>query len=295
MTDNGDRINCILTGKYRLEDLRSTNPVVVGDKVMFEFSTGQDKGRIIEVFERKNYIIRRSSNLSKTYQIIASNIDQLFLLVTLIHPVTYTEFIDRYLVTAEAYSIPAVLLFNKIDLYSPEETGRMNELISIYEDIPYRCIPVSALNRTNLLSVRELMKDKLNIISGISGTGKSTLINSLDEGMNIKTKEISEYHKAGKHTTTFVEMYHLSFDAYVIDTPGIKGFGIIDMEQEPISHYFPEIFRKSKLCKHHNCNHFNEPGCAVLDSLKEGSISLSRYTSYMSLLDEQNETSKYRR
>ncbi len=295
MTDNGDCINCTLTGKYRLEELRSTNPVVVGDKVLFEFSAGQDKGRIIEVFERKNYIIRRSSNLSKTYQIIASNIDQLFLMVTLIYPVTYSEFIDRYLVTAEAYNIPAILLFNKIDLYSPEETGRMNELISIYEDIPYRCIPVSALTRTNLLPVRKLMKNKLNIISGVSGTGKSTLINSLDEDLNIKTKELSAYHKAGKHTTTFVEMYHLSFDAYVIDTPGIKGFGIIDMEQEPISHYFPEIFRKSKHCKYHNCKHLNEPGCAVLESLQDGSISLSRYTSYLSLLEEQDETSKYRR
>jgi len=295
MTDKGDRINCTITGKYRLEDLRSTNPVVVGDKVLFEQPPGHDKGRIIEVFERKNYIIRRSSNLSKTYQIIAANVDQLFLLVTLIHPVTYTEFIDRYLVTAEAYNIPAILLFNKIDLYSAEETRMMNELISIYEDIPYRCIPLSALTKTNLLPVRELMKDKLNIISGVSGTGKSTLINSLDDGLNIKTTELSEYHKAGKHTTTFVEMYHLSFDAYVIDTPGIKGFGIIDMEQEPISHYFPEIFRKSKRCKYHNCNHLNEPGCAVLNSLQEGSISLSRYTSYMSLLEEQNETSKYRR
>jgi ribosome biogenesis GTPase len=295
LTDNGRRINCTLTGKYRLEDLKSTNPVVVGDKVRFEFLPGLDKGRIIEVFDRKNYIIRRASNLSKTYQIIASNIDQLFLLVTVTHPVTYTEFIDRYLVTAEAYNIPAILLFNKIDLYTEEESARMNELISIYEDIPYRCIPLSALCKTNLLPVQQLMKDKLNIFSGVSGTGKSTLINSLDERLHIKTRELSEYHKAGRHTTTFGEMYQLSFNAYVIDTPGIKGFGIIDMDKEPISHYFPEIFRASRACRYHNCNHLNEPGCAILEALQEGSISLSRYTSYKSLLEEQNKRSKYRR
>ena len=295
LTENGRHIRCTLTGKYRLEDLKSTSPVVVGDKVRFEYSPEVDRGRIIEVFDRKNYIIRRASNLSKTYQIVASNIDQLFLLVTVIHPVTYTEFIDRYLVTAEAYNIPAILLFNKIDLYEEEETAGMNELIKIYEDIPYRCIPLSALRKTNLLPLKEIMKDKLNIFAGVSGTGKSTLINSLDEHLNIKTRELSEYHKAGKHTTTFVEMYHLSFDAYVIDTPGIKGFGIIDMDKEPISHYFPEIFRTSRTCRYHNCNHLNEPGCAVLDALQGGSISLSRYTSYISLLEEQNKRSKYRR
>jgi ribosome biogenesis GTPase len=285
----------MLTGKYRLEDLRSTNPVVVGDKVLFDYSPALDKGRIIEVFDRKNYIIRRASKLSKTYQIIASNIDQLFLLVTLAHPVTYTEFIDRYLVTAEAYNIPAILLFNKIDLYREKETARMNELIRTYKDIPYKCMMISALRKTNLLPVRNLMKDKLNIFAGVSGTGKSTLINSLDEGLNIKTRELSDHHKAGRHTTTFVEMYHLNFNAYVIDTPGIKGFGIIDMDKEPISHYFPEIFRMSGKCRYHNCHHLNEPGCAVLDALQDGSISLSRYTSYTSLLEEQNNRSKYRR
>jgi ribosome biogenesis GTPase len=224
VSENGENIDCIIGGKYRLEDLKSTNPVVVGDHVLFEMLSPAAKGRITEVLERKNYIIRRSSNLSKTYQIIASNIDQLFLLVTIRHPVTFTEFIDRYLVTAEAYNIPSVLIFNKTDLYNEEDLKKMNDLISVYSTIGYPCLQVSALLKTNIVPVREMMKNKINLFAGISGVGKSTLINKLDESYALKTREISGYHKAGKHTTTFVEMFCLGFGAYVIDTPGIKGF-----------------------------------------------------------------------
>jgi ribosome biogenesis GTPase len=295
VSEKGEKINCILGGKYRLEELKSTNPVVVGDHVLFEMIPGADKGRITEVTERKNYIIRKSSKLSKTCQIIASNIDQLLLLVTLKNPETFTEFIDRYLVTAEAYSIPSVIIFNKTDLYNEADLEQMNELARVYSQIGYTCLSISALMNTNISPVRDIMRDKINLLAGISGVGKSTLINLLDKSYDLKTREISGYHKAGRHTTTFVEMFYLSFGAYVIDTPGIKGFGIIDMDKEPISHYFPEIFKISRNCRYSDCRHINEPFCAVLGAVAEGSISQSRYKSYLSLTEEQEEYSKYRR
>ena len=295
VAETGESIYCIIGGKYRLEDLKSTNPVVVGDHVLFEMISPAGKGRITEVLERKNYIIRRSSKLSKTYQIIASNIDQLMLLVTIRQPVTFPEFIDRYLVTAEAYNIPSIIIFNKTDLLDEVDLQKMNDLSSVYSTIGYPCIPISALCKTNIESVREIMKDKINLLAGISGVGKSTLINQLDESYSLKTTRISDYHASGKHTTTFVEMFFLHFGAYVIDTPGIKGFGITDMENEPISHYFPEIFKISTSCRYKNCRHVNEPFCAVIEAVSTRNISLSRYRSYLSLLEEQAGYSKYRR
>ena len=295
MTDGGEHIGCTLAGRYRLEDLKTTNPVVVGDQVSFETGGEEGKGRILEVFERKNYIIRRSSKLSKSYQIIASNIDQLLLLVTLVRPVTHAEFIDRYLVTAQAYNIPAILLFNKTDIYASRDQEKMQELLAVYEKIPYRCITLSALMKTNLEPVASLMKSRTSLVSGISGSGKSTLINSIDPGLDLPTGNLSTRHNAGRHTTSHAEMHPLGFGGYVIDTPGIKGFGVTDMNEEPIDHYFPEFFRKSASCRYNNCRHVSEPGCTVLEALEQGAISASRYRSYLSLLDEQKAFSKYRR
>lgn len=295
MTGDGEHIKCTLAGRYRLEDLRTTNPVVVGDRVMFEISGEEGTGRILEVFERRNYIIRRSSKLSKAYQIIASNIDQVLLVVTLARPVTHAEFIDRYLVTAEAYNIPAILLFNKIDQYSSRETDKMKDLIETYHKIPYRCMAISALMKSNLEEVSRLTKSKTSLVAGVSGSGKSTLINSIDPELDIPTGDLSMRHKAGRHTTSHAEMHSLGFGGSVIDTPGIKGFGVTDMNDEPMDHYFPELFRQSASCRYHDCRHVNEPGCAVLEALEQGIISPTRYRSYLSLLEEQNSFSKYRR
>ncbi len=294
-TKDRKTFECTISGRFRLEGLKSTNPVAVGDWVVFEITEKDKTGRITEVLERKNYIIRKASNLSKTYQVIAANVDQLVLLVTVAYPQTYPEFIDRYLVSAEAYSIPSILVFNKIDLYDIEQNRMMEELISIYQNIGYPCYRISATKKTNLVILKRKMKDKLNLISGVSGTGKSTLINALDPQLQLKTREISDYHERGKHTTTFAEMFELNFGSYVIDTPGIKGFGIIDMENEPIFHYFPEIFKLSKDCKYYNCLHINEPQCAVIQALQTGELSYSRYKSYLSLVEEQSQATKYRK
>ncbi len=294
-TSEMEKMECKLAGRYRLEDLKSTNPVVVGDMVLFERIAAEEQGRIIDVLERKNYIIRKSSNLSKTYQVVAANIDQLILMATIAYPKTYPEFIDRYLVTAEAYSIPAILVFNKTDLYNQKQLDELKELMNVYTKIGYPCYAISSLNKNHLSNLEKLFEDKITLISGNSGVGKSTLINALFPGLNLKTQEISDHHQKGKHTTAFVEMFPLPGSGYVIDTPGIKGFGIIDMENEPLFHYFPEFFRISKDCKYHNCIHVNEPDCAVIDALEKGGIALSRYNSYLSLLEEQKDTSKYRK
>jgi ribosome biogenesis GTPase len=293
-TSEMEKMECKLAGRYRLEDLKSTNPVVVGDMVLFERITADEQGRIIDVLERKNYIIRKSSNLSKTYQVVAANIDQLILMSTIAYPKTYPEFIDRYLVTAEAYNIPAILVFNKIDLYNQEQLDELEEFMNIYTKISYPCYAISSLKKNDLSNLEKLFEDKITLVAGNSGVGKSTFINALFPGLNLKTQEISDHHQKGKHTTAFVEMFPLPDNGYVIDTPGIKGFGIIDMENEPLFHYFPEFFRISKDCKYHNCIHVNEPDCAVIDALEKGKIALSRYKSYLSLLDEQKDTSKYR-
>ncbi len=287
-------VECKLVGKYRLEELRSTNPVVVGDWVEFKLEKDEKLGRITGVESRKNYILRKATNLSKAHQIIASNIDQLMLMVTVKSPVTYPEFIDRYLISAEAYNIPAILLINKTDLYNDEEKQKVEEWKEIYEKIGYPCVECSLEKNINIQNIKDRLKGKVSLIAGNSGVGKTTLVNRIEPGLKLKTNEISAYHKSGKHTTTFAEMFELSQGGYIIDTPGIRGFGITDMEDEPLFHYFPEIFGKSSGCKYHNCIHVNEPNCAVIQAIESGEISPSRYNSYLNLLSEQKSTSKYR-
>jgi ribosome biogenesis GTPase len=287
-------LECKLAGKYRLEELKSTNPVVVGDWVEFLVERGEKIGRITGVEARKNYIIRKSAKLSKSHQIIAANLDQLMLMVTITRPVTHTEFIDRYLVSAEAYNIPAILLINKIDLYGRKEKRILGDWMEIYGKIGYSCIDCSVSEDIHLDRIRDLLQNKVSLLGGISGVGKSTLINRIEPGLNLKTAEISEAHKSGKHTTTFAEMFELQGGGYIIDTPGIRGFGMTDMEGEPLFHYFPEIFRISAGCRYHNCNHVNEPDCAVLLAIETGEISPSRYSSYLNLLEEQRNALKYR-
>jgi len=293
-SSGSNSIECKLVGKYRLEELRSTNPVVVGDWVEFTLEDGEGLGRITGVAERKNYILRKSTNLSKAHQIIASNIDRLMLMVTVKSPVTFPEFIDRYLVSAEAYNIPATLLINKMDLYTGEDIQKVEELKEIYENIGYPCIECSVEKNINVETIIDQLRGKVTLLAGNSGVGKTTLVNRIEPGLNLKTSEISAYHKSGKHTTTFAEMFPLKLGGYLIDTPGIRGFGITDMEDEPLFHYFPEIFASSAKCKYHNCIHVNEPDCAVIQSIESGIISLSRYNSYLNLLSEQKNAYKYR-
>ncbi len=288
------QIECKLAGKYRLEKLRSTNPVVVGDWVEFTLEKGERIGRINRVYSRKNYIIRKSTKLSKSHQIIASNIDRLLLMITVIRPVTYPEFIDRYLVTAEAYDVPSVLLINKIDLYGEKEKETLEEWKDIYGNIGYPCIECSVEKGINIDRIQDLLHDKVTLIAGNSGVGKTTLINVLEPGLKLKTGEISEFHKSGKHITTFAEMFRLSLGGYIIDSPGIRGFGMTDMEDEPLFHYFPEIFKISARCKYHNCIHVNEPDCAVIQGIELGLVSRSRYNSYLNLLEDQRNAHKYR-
>lgn len=294
ITSGKEKVDCKLTGRYRLEDLKSTNPVTVGDWILFERATGEKIGRIKEVLERKNYIIRKSSNLSKTYQIIASNIDQLFLMVTVEYPKTFAEFIDRYLVTAEAYNIPCIIIFNKIDLYNQAQLDEVEQLKNIYSRIGYSCYSICALDKSNLEVISGLFNTKITLVAGNSGVGKSTLLNTIFPELNLKINKISDLHKKGKHTTTFAEMFPLPGGGFVIDSPGIKGFGLTDMENEPVFHYFREFFIISRDCKFHNCLHINEPECAVIKALEDGKISLSRYNSYKSLLNEQKQSHKYR-
>jgi ribosome biogenesis GTPase len=280
-----------------MKGVRTTNPVAVGDRVEFELqhdeTTKDGKAGIIYSIEtRSNYIIRKSSNLSKESQIIAANIDNAYLVVTVKYPVTLPGFIDRYLVSARAYRIPASLVFNKLDTYDKGDYQKLEEYLQTYESIGYKCYQVSALKNFNLEELREDVKSKINLFSGLSGVGKSSILNCLEPGLKLKTELISEYHLQGKHTTTFAEMFEMKNGGYLIDTPGIRGFGVIDMEKEEISHYFPEIFDLLRLCRYHNCTHTHEPGCAVKEALQEGKIPLTRYESYLSLLEEDD--SKYR-
>lgn len=296
-TEEDNLIECRIKGNFRIKGIRSTNPIAVGDHVeiteLKEDSNihGAIVGRIEKIIDRKNYIIRKSPNLSKESHIMAANIDQAFLIVTITHPVTTTTFIDRFLASAEAYRIPCSLVFNKIDLYNEEETALMNSLIAVYEQIGYTCLQVSAKKNIGLPQLIEEIKNKTIVISGHSGVGKSTIINCIQPGLNLKTGFISDAHRSGKHTTTFSEMIQLDFGGYIIDTPGIKGFGMLEMEPEEISHYFPEIFRLLNNCQFYNCTHTHEPGCAVKKSVAEGQIAESRYTSYLGLLDSEE---KYR-
>ncbi len=291
-TDAGEMFDCKVKGSFRLKGIRSTNPIAVGDWVQFDDS-GEGSGLISKIEERKNYIIRRASNLSKQSHIIAANLDQVFLIATVNYPETSTMFIDRFLATAEAYRVPAKLIFNKVDLYSKEELEYLDALIYLYETIGYKCFKVSSLKNEGVDLLVEELVGKVTLLSGNSGVGKSTLINAINPNWQAKTSDISDYHNKGMHTTTFSEMFAMEAGGYVIDTPGIKGFGTIDFEAEEVSHYFPEIFEKSKGCKFNNCTHVHEPGCAVRQAIENHEISESRYTSYLSIL-EDGEEGKYR-
>lgn len=295
--EKGETFECKIKGKFRIKGIKSTNPVAVGDHVEFTVNPVSDAenaekiGMITSITERKNYIIRRSINLSKQSHIIASNIDQAVLVVTLNYPVTTPTFIDRYLASAEAYRIPVLLVFNKIDRYNSKQTKELKNLQNIYQNIGYKCLTTSATTFHGLDSLKMALKNKTNVISGHSGVGKSTLINILQPGLNLKTKEISDAHKTGKHTTTFSELYKLHFGGYIIDTPGIKAFGMLEMEAWEISHYFVEIFRISENCQYNNCSHTHEPGCAVKVAVENGEIAKSRFISYLGLLETDD---KYR-
>lgn len=289
---DGNVVDCIIKGKFRVRELRNTNPLAVGDRVLFEFEPGNSSGVITELLDRKNYILRKASNLSKQSQIIAANIDHVFLMFTLSYPETPVEFIDRFLITAEAYRIPASLIINKTDLYNEEEEARMEYLVSVYEKIGYKCFRISVKNRTGLDSLAALMKDKISLIAGNSGVGKTTLLNAFNPALKLKTEEISDYHRQGKHVTTFPEMHLMPFGGYLIDSPGIRGFGVVDMDRNEIYHFFPEIFRTAKGCRFYNCLHLDEPGCAVRNAVETGEIDPLRYRSYLNILEDDNR--KYR-
>ena len=278
---------CRIKGRLRLQGIKSTNPVAVGDWVGFEEVPNSDKpeGIIIEIQERQNYIVRKSVNLSKQTHIIAANIDQVFLLITLDNPPTYTAFIDRFLVTAEAYQIPVILVFNKIDSYTFDQQKEIEKLGSLYSKIGYTTMKISALKQTHIEQIAAYMEDKVSMFAGHSGVGKSTLINALAPDLELKTAPISEQHQQGMHTTTFAEMHALPNGMKLIDTPGIKGFGIVEMEAAEIGSYFPEFNRLKSNCKFHNCLHQNEPECAVRTALEQGAIAASRYENYLQLLE----------
>jgi ribosome biogenesis GTPase len=282
-TPDGGRLDCRIKGKFRIQGLVTTNPLAVGDKVEFEMEPDQVTGVINKLYDRKNYIIRKSINLSRQAQIIATNLDQAFLVVTLASPRTSLGFIDRFLVTAEAYDIPARIVFNKLDLFSDEGLEILRAYRGIYENIGYPCFEVSALNGTNMDEVMAQLKDKVTLFSGHSGVGKSTLINRILPDLELRTTEVSEWHDKGMHTTTFAEMFELPIGGSIIDTPGIRELGVIDIEQAELSHFFPEMRARLNTCRFNNCRHINEPGCAIIDAVENEEIEISRYESYLSI------------
>ncbi len=290
-SEKGDFVECRMKGKFRIKGIKSTNPIAVGDIVDYELDETSDAitGTIHNIHERKNYIVRKSVNLSKQIHIIASNIDQVFLLVTIDNPPTTTSFIDRFLVTAEAYGIEAVLIFNKIDTLNDQTLDDQLYLQHIYTEIGYKCLRISSTENKGVDKLKEMMVGKVSMFSGHSGVGKSTLVNAMEPSLHLKTSVISEQSKQGQHTTTFAEMYDLSFDARIIDTPGIKGFGIVDMEPSEISGYFPEFFKLKDQCKFNNCLHKEEPHCAIKAALEKDEIAWSRYNSYLKILEGDDE------
>jgi ribosome biogenesis GTPase len=288
LTDDGQLFDCKVKGNFRIKGIRSTNPVAVGDRV-----TVNNENWIIDIDDRRNYIIRKSINLSKQSHIIAANVDQALLIVTVNYPQTSTTFIDRFLASAEAYRVPVILVFNKTDLLDADESRYQQMLVTLYETIGYQCLQVSAETGEGVDALKTLLPGKITLLSGNSGVGKSTLINRLVPGANLRTSEISDAHNTGQHTTTFSEMIPLEGGGWVVDTPGIKGFGTFDMEPEELTSYFKEIFHFSKDCRFSNCTHTHEPGCAVLKALEDHYISQSRYQSYLSMLSDKDD-SKYR-
>ena len=290
--ENGEIIKATIRGKLRIEGLKTTNPIAAGDRVELTASSdtnSQDSKisySIQSILARKNYIVRKSTNLSKQMQIIAANVDHAYLLVTLKSPVTQIGFIDRFLVSAEAFRIPTTLLFNKIDLFGAEEERLFTELSAIYTSLGYTCHRICAENESQISFLRKELKEKQVMISGNSGVGKTTLVNSLDPTLTLRTGEISKVHEQGKHTTTFAEMHSLASGGYIIDTPGIRAFGVIDLEKEHMAHYFPEMRNLIGACRFHNCLHLNEPNCAVKDAVENDKISFSRYQSYLDLMYE---------
>jgi ribosome biogenesis GTPase len=290
-SDEGNFIECRIKGKFRIKGIKSTNPIAVGDVVDYEIDETSDviTGTIYNIHERKNYIVRKSVNLSHQMHIIASNIDRVFLLITVNNPPTTFNFIDRFLVTAEAYGIETVLVFNKIDTLDEVTLDEQLYMQQVYQQIGYTCLRVSSTEAKGIDKLKELMLDKVSMFSGHSGVGKSTLVNALEPALHLKTKIISEASKQGQHTTTFAEMYDLSFGARIIDTPGIKGFGVVDMETTEISGYFPEFFKLKEQCKFNNCLHKEEPKCAVKEALERDEIAWSRYNSYLKILEGDDE------
>lgn len=292
LTDEGQRLTCKVKGNFRLRGIRSTNPVAVGDRVVVTGATEQVP-YIKEVLDRRNYIVRKASNLSKQSHILAANIDQALLVATIVRPETSTTFIDRFLACAEAYRVPVIIAFNKTDDLGPDERETMEYLQALYSGIGYDCLGISALKYAGLDSLRDMLCDKTTLMAGNSGVGKSTLLNALIPGVNVRTAEISEVHQTGMHTTTFSEMFQLPEGGALIDIPGIKGFGTFDIEPEEVAHYFRDIFRLSADCRFSNCTHTHEPGCAVLEALNGHRLAPTRYQSYLSMMDDKEE-GKYR-
>lgn len=280
---DGQRIDCRIKGKFRIKGIVTTNPLAVGDMVDIEMEPDQETGVVTNLHPRKNYIIRKSINLSRQGQIIAANLDLALLVVTLASPRTSLGFIDRFLVTAEAYDIPAILVFNKLDLFSDEGLEILADYKSIYEDVGYPCYEVSALKGTNIPEVQALLENKVTLISGHSGVGKSSMINALLPELLLRTQQVSDWSDKGMHTTTFAEMFELPHGGFIIDTPGIRELGVIDIEKQELSHFFPEMRERMHDCRFNNCRHINEPGCAVLAAVEDGDIAITRYESYLSI------------
>ncbi len=293
-TDDGVHVECRIKGNFRIRGIKSTNPVAVGDYVTITAPTGDEPAYITDIDERRNYIVRRSSNLSKQSHILACNLDQCLLVVTINHPETSTVFIDRFLATAQAYRVPVILLFNKKDLHTPQDQQKADELCALYTGIGFQCLLCSILTGEGTECLLEMLRGKVTLVSGNSGVGKSTIINHLLPGLELRTGKISDKHDTGMHTTTFSEMFQLPCGGWLIDTPGVKGFGTFDMRHDEISHYFPEIFSCSKECRYDDCTHTTEPGCAVKDAVSTGRISSLRYASYLSMMEDESEN-KYRK